>query len=74
MNDAFFRIDNIYSVSGMLAAVKELKSEEREAVVLYALSHSRHQYTWSWIAEKVRVPRKKWPPNPEKQLREKEGY
>lgn len=63
---------NIYSIINDIRSVEEMRDELnklspslRKAVILLALSNSRHQYTWSAFAEEFGVPVEDWPPKPQ---------
>ena len=62
---------NIYSIINDMRSMEEMRDELnklspslRKAVILLALSDSRHQYTWSAFAEEFGVHVDEWPPKP----------
>ena len=45
----------------MKDALRALSKSERRSVILYALKHSRHQFTWSFFAKTYGIPASVWP-------------
>lgn len=66
-HEHFARIDRIRSVSEMQSELSQLSEEKRRDVILYALSFSRFQFTWSHFAKHFEIPKWLWPPQPETQ-------
>jgi hypothetical protein len=62
--ERFARIDPIRSVTQMRMELVLLPQEPRRDVILYALGHSRFQWTWSYFAKRFEVPESMWPPVP----------
>lgn len=60
-DEHYARLDCIAAISDLISALKALSQEERLAVILYALSFSRFQFTWSFMAETFEIPRRLWP-------------
>ncbi len=58
---AFQTIDGIRSVSDMRKALSLLDEPVRVRVLVYALGHSRFQFTWSWLATTFDVDPKDYP-------------
>lgn len=61
---AFLRIDPIRSVTEMRREIAKLDSPLREEVILFGLSRSMHQFTWSHFANRFAVPEAQWPAEP----------
>jgi hypothetical protein len=61
----FARIDTIRSIQQMSDELWKLPSDSvRRAVILYALAHSKFQFTWSHFAVAFDISETEWPPRP----------
>jgi hypothetical protein len=55
ITDAYEYIDEIRSVAEMQAVLDSLTEPERAGVITLALRRSRHQFTWSFFAERYGI-------------------
>lgn len=57
----FNRIDCIVSTNEMIRAVQALNENLKKEVIFLGLKRSKHQFHWSYIADKFGIPEKDWP-------------